>query len=125
MDGLMGLLGASPVPWSYKTDCCGGSLVLSRKDIVLDLTAKLHRNAIEGGRGGDRRRLSPMPVEPRYQAGGACLPDTPYHVPVLYFTEMIGLAFGLKDAARWLKRHFVDPTNLLASKGLVNEVTFG
>ena len=30
MDRLMALLGAEPIPWSYKTDCCGGSLVIAQ-----------------------------------------------------------------------------------------------
>lgn len=33
MDRLMELLGAEAVPWSYKTDCCGASLVMTRTDI--------------------------------------------------------------------------------------------
>ena len=93
--------------------------MLSRRDIVLDLTAKLLKNAVKAGAEAivvacplcqsnlDTRQ------EELARAGAPC------HIPVLYFTEMIGLAFSLKDAARWLKRHFVDPTDLLASKGLL------
>jgi heterodisulfide reductase subunit B len=119
MDRLMVLIGALPFPWSYKTDCCGGSLVLSRKDIVLDLTAKLLK---EAAKAGAEAIVVACPLcqsnldtrqEELARAGAPC------HIPVLYFTEMIGLAFSLKDAARWLKRHFVDPTELLASRGLL------
>ncbi len=119
MDRLMGLLGASPIPWSYKTDCCGGSLVLSRKDIVLKLTAKILK---EAGKAGSDAIVVACPLcqsnlDTRQEELAPA--DATYRMPVLYFTEMIGLAFGLKDAGRWLKRHFVDPTNLLASKGLL------
>jgi heterodisulfide reductase subunit B len=42
-----------------------------------------------------------------------------YELPVLYFTELIGLSLGHPGAGKWFKRHFVDPTKLLASKGLL------
>lgn len=118
MDRLMALLGAAPISWSHKTDCCGGSLVLSKKEIVLDLTAKLLRSARKSGAEAIvvacplcQSNLDTRQAEiPEFgEAGG---------VPVFYFTEMMGLAFGLGETGRWLKRHFVDPTNLLASKGL-------
>ncbi len=42
-----------------------------------------------------------------------------YELPILYFTELLGLSLGHRDAGKWFKRHFVDPTKLLASKGLI------
>ncbi|RLB86177.1 MAG: hypothetical protein DRH15_02285 [Deltaproteobacteria bacterium] len=35
-------------------------------------------------------------------------------LPVFYFTELIGLALGHKDARKWIKMHFVDSSALLA-----------
>jgi heterodisulfide reductase subunit B len=49
MDRLMALIGAEPIPWSYKTDCCGGSLVIARPDIVRRLTQKLFDKAVQAG----------------------------------------------------------------------------
>ena len=49
MDRLMKMIGVESVPWSYKTDCCGGSLVLTRTDIVRRLTQKLFDRALEAG----------------------------------------------------------------------------
>ena len=42
-----------------------------------------------------------------------------YRLPVFYFTELIGLALGLKDVSRWLGRHMVNPIPYLRQKGLV------
>ena len=47
MDRLMKCLGADPVPWSYKTDCCGASLVMTRTDIVRKLNDRLLSMAME------------------------------------------------------------------------------
>ena len=49
MDHLMEAMGAEAVDWSYKTDCCGGSLSLSTLDIALDLSQKILQNAIDVG----------------------------------------------------------------------------
>ena len=49
MDELMKAAGAESVNWSYKTDCCGGSLVLGRPDVVRRLIGKLLDMALEAG----------------------------------------------------------------------------
>jgi heterodisulfide reductase subunit B len=119
MDRLMELLGAWSIPWSYKTDCCGASLVLTRMDIVLALTGRLLENAIKAGAEAIvvacplcQSNLDSRQEEIFRKTGKQ------HELPVLYFTELIGLSLDHKDAFRWFKRHFVDPTKLLASKGL-------
>jgi heterodisulfide reductase subunit B len=120
MDRLMALLGAEAVPWSYKTDCCGGSLVLSRTDIVRRLTQKLFDKALQVGAEAIvvacplcQSNLDSRQEEISREAGKK------YDLPVLYFTEMIGLALGHRDVRKWFKRHFVNPTKLMAAKGLI------
>jgi len=119
MDELLALMGAEVIPWSYKTDCCGGSLVLTRTDIVRRLTGKLFDKALEAGAEAIavacplcQSNLDSRQEEISREAGKK------YELPVLYFTELIGLSLGHPDAGKWLKRHFVDPTKLLGSKGL-------
>ena len=120
MDKLMELLGAESLPWSYKTDCCGGSLVLTRTDITLKLTRELFDHAARAGAQAIvvacplcQSNLDSRQEEIAQKTG------TQYQLPVLYFTELVGLALGHPDAPTWFKRHFVDPVRLLASKGLM------
>ena len=47
MDRLMTTLGAEALPWSYKTDCCGASLVMTRTDIMRQLSHRLLEMAKE------------------------------------------------------------------------------
>ena len=35
-----------------------------------------------------------------------------------YFTDLMGLAFGIKETKSWMSRHFVDPAPLLKRIGL-------
>ena len=120
MDRLMELLGAESIPWSYKTDCCGGSLVLTRTDIVRRLTQKLFDKALEAGAEAIvvacplcQSNLDSRQEEIAREAGKG------YELPILYFTELIGLAIGHQDAKKWFKRHFINPHKLLTSKGLI------
>jgi len=114
------MLGAESIPWSYKTDCCGGSLVLTRTDIVLRLTQKLFDKALEAGAEAIvvacplcQSNLDSRQEDISRQTGKR------YELPVLYFTELIGLAMAHRDAGRWFKRHFVNPVKLLTLKGLL------
>ena len=42
-----------------------------------------------------------------------------YDLPVLYFTELIGLALGHPQVKEWLAKHLVNPLPLLQKKGLI------
>ena len=46
MDDLVAALGAEPVAWPYKTECCGASLSITRSDVV----ARLGRNRLSMAR---------------------------------------------------------------------------
>ena len=120
MDRLMALIGAEPIPWSYKTDCCGGSLVITRTDIVRRLTQKLFDGALRAGAEAIvvvcplcQSNLDSRQEEISRESGKK------YNLPVFYFTELIGLAMGHADAGKWFKRHFKDPVPMLSAKGLM------
>jgi heterodisulfide reductase subunit B len=40
-------------------------------------------------------------------------------LPIFYYSELMGLAMGHKDTAKWFKRHFTDPIPMLRAKGLM------
>ncbi|MFC2002843.1 CoB--CoM heterodisulfide reductase iron-sulfur subunit B family protein [Chloroflexota bacterium] len=120
MDDLMKSLGADVKNWSYKTDCCGGNLILTRPDIAKTLIQKLLDMAEEAG--ADcvvvgcplcQSNLDTRQKDISREAGRG------YHLPVFYFTELMGLAFGLPEVKRWFSRHMIDPRPLLKQKGLM------
>jgi len=120
MDQLMECLGAEPLPWSYKTDCCGASLVMTRTDIVKRLSQRLLSMAKEAeadclvtGCPMCQANLDTRQEELEKETGEK------YGLPILYFTELMGLALGHKDAKKWLGRHLTDPFKVLSAKGLM------
>lgn len=114
MDMLMDALGAEAVDWSGKVDCCGGSFALTRTDIV----AKLVSEIVDMARGaGAEAIVTACPLcmanlESRQNPKG----EKP--LPIFYFSELMGLAFGLSEARGWFKKHLVSPVALLTSHGL-------
>jgi heterodisulfide reductase subunit B len=120
MDHLMECLGAEPVQWSYKTDCCGASLVMTRTDVVRKLGQRLLSMAKEAeadclvtGCPMCQANLDTRQEELEKEAGEK------YDLPILYFTELMGLALGHKDVRKWLGRHLTDPIRMLSNKGLI------
>jgi heterodisulfide reductase subunit B len=111
--------GATPLPWSYKTDCCGASLTLTRSDVVVRLVNRLLTMAEEAGAECFVVACSMCHanLDARQQAAGA--PGTGRGaVPVFYVTELLALAMDLPGTRGWWKRHLIDPASLLAGKGL-------
>jgi heterodisulfide reductase subunit B len=120
MDRLMEQLGAEPLPWSYKTDCCGASLVMTRTDIVrrlgqrlLSMAREAEADCVVTGCSMCQANLDTRQDEIEKEGGAR------YGLPILYFTELMGLALGHRDVKKWLGRHVTNPLKVLAAKGLV------
>lgn len=120
MDNVLKSLGANVKNWSFKADCCGGSLTLTRPDLHMRLTQKILDMAREAG--ADCIAVAcPMCHEnlDSKQAEISMETGKPYDIPIFYFTELIGLAFGDQAVGKWLSRHRVDPRPLLREKSLL------
>ena len=120
MDSLMRAIGMEVRPWSYKTDCCGASLPLTRPELVRKLSGDLFEAAREAGA---ECLVTDCPMcqsnLDTQQADIEAERGRQYNLPVFYVTELMALAFGDGRAARWWKKHFVDPRPLLQSKDLL------
>lgn len=120
MDYLLKIIGAEVVTWSYKTDCCGGSLILTEKDIVLRLGQKIIGQALAAGAEAIavacplcHSNLDTRQKEIVQRAGAA------YEIPIFYISELIGLALGDKDSRKWWKKHFISPARILEKRALI------
>jgi heterodisulfide reductase subunit B len=120
LDRIVVNLGATPIPWSYKTDCCGASQTLSLGNIEVRLVEKLLDMA---------RRVGAQAIVVSCQMCQANLDMHPVRanreskksrpLPVYYFSELIGLALGLKDVPKWLSRHITDSLSILRKLGFL------
>lgn len=105
IDELMTILGAEMLPWSYAVDCCGGSLSISRSDIARRMTQTIVDAAVAAGAHViiTACPLCQTNLEMRQTARDG------RKMPVLYFTEAMGMAFDLPGTDRWWRKHLVDP----------------
>jgi len=120
MDNIAKALGIDIMPWSYKTDCCGASFSLSRRDIVYTLVKKLYDRALETG--AECIIVSCQMCQANldlYQEEISRHFGESYDIPIFYFTELIGLSLGLKGSSTWLKRHVVNPFPFLEKRDLL------
>jgi heterodisulfide reductase subunit B len=119
MDDVVRALGGEPVDWSYKTDCCGGSLGITQTDVALELSAKILENAKACG--ADLMitacPLCQVNVESRQMQM-----DLGFDLPVLYITQLMTLAFGMGERKAELNKQIIDPRPVLREYGLLERV---
>lgn len=112
MNRILQTVGADVKEWSYAVDCCGGSASLPRVDIATKLVTGLVEHAREAGAEAivTACPLCQMNLEMR-QANRP-------QAPIFYFTELMGLAFGMPEVGAWMGKHLIEPTAVLKSAGL-------
>ena len=120
LDRIIQALGAVSVPWSFKTDCCGGSFSLSKPEVVVKLSGDLMAAAKHAGADAfvTDCPMCQANLDTR-QAEIAAVQGEPVNMPVFFVTELVALAMGLNRTPRWLSKHLVDPRPLLKERGLV------
>jgi heterodisulfide reductase subunit B len=120
MERLVEKLGAEPLDWSYKTECCGVSLGFTKLSVAVELTEKVLRNA--KGVGAEAVvvacPLCHVNLDARQKQIEEQFGET-LGLPVFYITELMALAFGLQPQQLGLQMHFVDSIPLLGRKGIL------
>jgi heterodisulfide reductase subunit B2 len=121
MDQLLEALGAEVLDWDFKTECCGASLAVGKAATACELSGRIIREAAY--RKADvvavACQLCLANLDMRQDRIGR-MHGTSYHVPVLYFTQLMGLAFGMPYKALGLRQHLTSPAAMLKSKGFAS-----
>lgn len=120
MDRLMRRLGAAAVQWGLKTACCGAGVAFPRFDIVLKLSHRLLSLAQQSG--ADCVAVAcPMCHAnlDMYQKDMTSKYGQRIELPVLYFTQLMGLALGFSSKELLLHKHLTDPLPMLRTKKLI------
>jgi heterodisulfide reductase subunit B len=114
LDALVACLDAEAVDFPLKARCCGGSLTLSEEDRVLGMMHSLLRSAAENGA---QCLVTACPLcqtnLDAYQGHVNAKFGTGYNIPVLYITQLIGLALGIEPKALGLDSSIVSPAGVL------------
>lgn len=121
LDEVMAALGADVLDWDFKTECCGAGLALSKTQKVIELSGRLLKEA--AWRGAEMIvvvcQLCQANLDMR-QGDISSKQNTKYEIPIVYFTQLIGLAFGLSPSELGLNHHIIDPLPVLRQKGFAS-----
>ena len=114
LDRLVECLGAEAIPFPLKNRCCGGALIIPEEGATLGLIRKLLDNALENGA---QCIATPCPLcqtnLDAYQSQVNSRFKTHYNLPVLFITQLIGLALGIDPESLGLNTNIVSPSEVL------------
>jgi heterodisulfide reductase subunit B len=114
MDRIVEALGAESLDYSDRTRCCGASLVLTDENVMLEMTKDL---LLRAKNIGADCIVTPCPmchfnldakqkdIESQF--------DLKIDMPILYITQLIGIAFGIDQKELGLNRNVVSVNKVL------------
>lgn len=120
LDDMLVALGAQPVDWPHKTECCGAYLAVKSPQVTQEMSHTVLSSTIRNGAelvvtncplcqfNLDKQQQT---MSQRY-TGYAPL-------PVLYHAQLLGLALGLDASAYDLDKTYIDARPLLERAGLL------
>ncbi len=108
METLLAALGAAPVDWNFKTECCGAGMTMADEDTVLDLSHKILSDAAAHQAScivvacpmcHVNLDMKQADIERRY--------GVRHDLVVYYLSDLVGLALGIDERELGIDRHFV------------------
>jgi heterodisulfide reductase subunit B len=117
LDIVCDALGAESLDWDDKTVCCGGSLAVPAKEVMLKLSQDIieHAQAV----GADAIIVACPLCQSNLDSRQMQMKTLERQTPIIYITQLMALAFGLDAKATEFKRNMVDPRPMLKDKGLL------
>ncbi len=120
MESVMEALGAEPVDWNMKTFCCGVIFALTQTEVVLELTRKILADACSVGADAIsvgcplcHANLDGRQTQINRKFG------TNFNIPIFYFTELMGLAFGIEAKELGIHRHLTSVEEFLKERAII------
>jgi heterodisulfide reductase subunit B len=117
---FISLIGATPVDFPLKVECCGSYLVVNSPDAAADASYRLLKNA--QGNGADALVTScPLcfynldALQARIKKAHGEFRE----IPVFYFSQLLALALGVDERYIGLEQNKVSPTALLKEHNLL------
>jgi heterodisulfide reductase subunit B len=120
LHSMLSSLGCEVVDFAYKTECCGSYLTVSAADTVEELTHAILDSALSEGA---ELLVTSCPLcqfNLDYRQEGIARKHSGFSpLPILYFTQLLGIALGLNSTEYGFEEHYVDPRPLLRERHLI------
>jgi heterodisulfide reductase subunit B len=121
MERLMEALGAEVLDIPFKTKCCGAYHTVQMKEVVSELSHRILDQAVKAGADmvATACPLCEYNLGPRQEEIKKLFRDFG-SIPVVYFTQLMALAFDMEEATGF-EQNNPDPRPVLREKGLLKE----
>lgn len=120
LEKIVEALGGTPVDFAMKVECCGAFQVINSDATATRCSREIIESAAKAGADVlvTACPLCQFNLEDRQKEISEGKPGFK-PLPVLYFTELLGLALGFGEEAIDSTKHYVDPKPMLASRGIL------
>lgn len=120
MDNILKATGVTVVDYAFKVECCGAAFGVPKKGVVQRLTGRIFEMALDAGANciAVACPLCQQNLDLRQGQVNAAL-GTSYNIPILYFSQIMGLAYGYSPKELGVGRCVVSADRLIASRGPV------
>jgi heterodisulfide reductase subunit B2 len=110
MDRLIEAMGGIALDWPHKVECCGGSLTLTRPDLVVNLSEAILAMARDAGAEClvVACPMCQINLDMR-QDDIAKSTGRRYGLPIIYISQLLGACLGLTGEALGLNKLIVSP----------------
>ena len=120
MENLVGALGGEPIESPFRNECCGSYGTVDTPEVVAERTYTILSSTLK--RGAElvitSCPLCAFNLDNRQELARVDH-RTLKHVPVLYFSQLMAVAFGLDLSTCNFELNYVDPLPLLREKGVL------
>ena len=120
MEDLMAVLGADPIDFPYKTECCASYQTVDKPQVVANRTYSILSSATSLGAemvavscplcafNLDQRQKKTLEKYPDFKT-----------VPILYFSQLLAIALGCPEESLGFDLHYINPKPILIEKELL------
>jgi len=110
IEEILSAIGAEPVEWPFKTECCGASFSITRTDTVKRLCGEILKMAKDSGAEAVAVAcpLCQTNLDLR-QADIEKSTGEQFGLPVFYITQLLGKALGLSDSELGIGKLITEP----------------
>ncbi len=113
-------MGAEPVDFPYKIECCGSFQSIGAPEVATECAHKILGSALKNGAEVIVSTCPMCTFNIDHKQSDIQMNHLDFKtVPVLYVTQLLGLAMGLDPQRLGFEQNFVDPLPLLKGKGFI------
>jgi len=114
-EDILSAIGAIPVEFPLRLSCCGGALIITSRQSALSMVRNLLQSAIDSGANVIATACPLCQVNLEcYQKQVNQEFGTELSIPVMYFTQLIGLAFGISPKSLGVGSELVSTRHLVS-----------